>query len=489
VLRLSLLLTALFVVSWTIALADFSGPLYVAGSVAIILVLTYLRYPAEALLGTALFMLFNETYSLYLGMKIGPVDEVAVGLIFLIAGAKAARSWRSWMWLPRDVAVVAILLLGVASSLVAGVPIATWGIGLVLVGKSIAFLYAVMWTRFAAWQIRGAIWAVAAVGAAVLIVGWIELIDARAFREFLGLNHYPSSRSGMPVVKSLFVHPAPYGFFTAFIALFLYAQFVITRQWRWLLFAMAFTTGPMLSARRRAILALLAGLVAGVLESVRRLRRPMAVIREWAPVAVSVVLVLALFTPGLIGLYELTVSRYVTRDFTGPVPGELPPSGDGDLNPQARIALYRGSVEIAADYFPLGGGLGRYASWMSRENYSPLYEEYGLSTIKGLTPDDPTFATDTFWPQILGEVGAFGLAAYLAFIASLAYILWREARRVDEEMYRLLRLGAGMVFAQALIESLASSMFHSPPRVYLLYLAVGVVLSLAWRRKGATSEA
>jgi hypothetical protein len=39
------------------------------------------------------------------------------------------------------------------------------------------------------------------------------------------------------------------------------------------------------------------------------------------------------------------------------------------------------------------------------------------------------------------------------------------------------------VFAQAIVESLASSMFHSPPRVYLLYLAFGVVLSLAWRSR------
>jgi hypothetical protein len=42
-----------------------------------------------------------------------------------------------------------------------------------------------------------------------------------------------------------------------------------------------------------------------------------------------------------------------------------------------------------------------------------------------------------------------------------------------------------MIFVQALLESLASSMYHSPPRVYLIYLAVGVVISIAWRRKQA----
>ena len=492
VVRLSVLLAVAFVVSWAVALIDLSGPLRhaPAASVALLLALTYVWRPVEALAGLAVFMLFRETYARYLGVPIGPVDELAVGLIFLVAGARAAPFWRAWMSLPRDIAVLSLLLLGVVASVVAGVPVATWSVALVLVGKSIAFLYAVMWTRLRDWEIRGAMISVLAVGIVVLALGWIELVDARGFRAFLGLNHYPSVRGGTPVVKSLFVHPAPYGYLTAFIGLFLAAQFVITRRWRWLALAVAFTTGPLLSARRRAILALVAGVVAGVVESVARLRSPLAVVREWAPVVVGVVLVLALFTPGLIGLYELTVDRYVTRDFADDqADEELPPGADGDTSPQARIALYRGSAEIGADYFPLGAGLGRYASWMSRVDYSPLYEEYGLSTIKGLTPDDPRFATDTFWPQILGETGVLGLAAYVVFLGSIALVLWREARRRDGDLYRLLTLGAGMVFAQAIIESLASSMFHSPPRVYLFYLVVGAVLSIAWRRDQPTEEA
>jgi hypothetical protein len=39
-----------------------------------------------------------------------------------------------------------------------------------------------------------------------------------------------------------------------------------------------------------------------------------------------------------------------------------------------------------------------------------------------------------------------------------------------------------MIFAQALVESAASAMYHSPSRVYLFYLVVGLVASLAWRR-------
>ena len=74
-----------------------------------------------------------------------------------------------------------------------------------------------------------------------------------------------------------------------------------------------------------------------------------------------------------------------------------------------------------------------------------------------------------------------GLAAYIAFLLTILYMLWRESGRPDGGDLRILRLGAGMVFVQALVESAANAMFHSPPRVYLLFLIIGVVMSIAWR--------
>jgi len=488
VLRFLIVFGLVLVVPWAVGLLGLPGPMRYAAAVATagILVGVYLRRPVEALLALALLMLFNQTVNRYVAAPMGPVDELAAGLIFLIAGARALPAWREWVWLPRDASVLLVALFGVVSSVSAGVPLSTWLVGLVLLGKSIAFLYAVMWTPFRAPEIRGAMVSLLGVAVVVLVAGFVELLIPNTFRETLGLNAYASERSGTPVVKSLFVHPAPFGWMTTFVALFGYAAYVVTRRWRWLIVGLAFSLGPMLSARRRAILALIAGLAIGVVETRRRIPALGSLARTWAPVAGSVVIVLAVFSSGLTGLYQLTLERYVDRPgsvIDPGLPGEPAEGGDSDSSPQVRIALYRGSVEIAADYFPLGGGLGRYASWMSRVDYSPLYEEYGLSDIRGLRPNNPTYATDTFWPQILGELGVFGLLAYATFAASIALVLWREAARQEGPLTRVLRLGAGMVFAQAIVESLASSMFHSPPRVYLLYLAVGIVLSLAWRRE------
>jgi hypothetical protein len=488
VFRFALLMSAVLVVPWAASLLHLHGPLsyLVPASAAAILALTYLRRPAEALLGMAVLVLFYDTIALRLGNPIKAVDEITVGLLVLAALPRALRTWRSWIWLPRDATLVAAIGIAVISSLAAGVPIGIWVPALFVVSKAIAFLYVATWTEFREWELRAGMGVVFAIGLAVLGIALIELLTPTLVHRIFGLPQYARSRGQLPVVKSLFVIPALFGWFSAFVALFLYAQFSVTRRWFWLAFAVALSLGPFLSARRRAILALAAGLGAAFVESVRRLRTPRALFRAWWPVAASLVLLVALFMSAIIGLYELTIDRYLSgldRQIPVVTPGSKPPSaGEGDENPQARLALYIGSVKVARDYFPLGAGLGRYASWMSRVHYSPLYRKYGLSTIRGLRPNNPRDVTDTFWPQILGEFGIAGLVAYLAFLGSLGYRLFREAGRDDGPLLRVFRLGAGMVFAQAIVESIASSMYHSPPRVYLLYLTVGAVLSVAWRR-------
>ena len=67
----------------------------------------------------------------------------------------------------------------------------------------------------------------------------------------------------------------------------------------------------------------------------------------------------------------------------------------------------------------------------------------------------------------------------------LRWMLWRENGREGEPDLQILRLAAGMVFAQALVESAASSMFHSPSRMYLVVLLIGIVASIAWRQPRA----
>jgi hypothetical protein len=487
VVRFVLLALAVVIVPWLIGALALPSPFHLlVWPAAAILAVAFIWRPAEALLVLAVVVLFYNTIAYYSTGPIKQLDEISVAAITVVAFVRAAPRWRSWLWWPRDLAFAIVLAMALVSTFVNGVPAGIWVPALLLVGKPVAFLYAVMWTEFRPWEIRGGMRAALGVGCVALALGLVELANPLAFDAVFGLPVH-QARSALPVVKGIFVHPAQFGWFITFVALFLFAAFLVTRQLRWLMLALAFSLGTILSARRRAILSLLAGLGAAFVESVRKRPSPRETFREWWPVATGVGLLFVAFIPVFIGLVEWTVDRFDDPPAVG-IPGD-PAGVDADANPVARVALYVGSVEIAADRMPLGAGLGRYASWMSRVEYSPLYEEYGLSDIDGLGPENPVYATDTFWPQILGEFGVIGLAAYVAFLAALGYRLWRESGRPDGGAIRILRLGAGMVFAQALIESAANAMFHSPPRVYLLFLAVGVVGSIAWRSPATSRDA
>jgi O-antigen ligase len=87
--------------------------------------------------------------------------------------------------------------------------------------------------------------------------------------------------------------------------------------------------------------------------------------------------------------------------------------------------------------------------------------------------------TDTFWPHILGEIGVFGLLAYGLFLGALGWSVWKATRRVVAPYLHAFCLGAWMVFVHALVESLASSMYESPPRIYLAFGAIGIALALS----------
>ena len=499
--RFTLIFGALLVLPWLVSLADLHGAMgYLVTAVATAVVLVAYRWrPVEALLAFVLFIAFYDSIALHVGDRIRQTDDLAIPFLGLMALAGVWRSWRAWMWWPREAGVAVVVAMGLASSFAAGVPPEVWFPGLFLLLKSIGFLYLATWTPFRRAELQAMMWIGLAVGIVVLALGFVELRDPAAFQKFFGLNSYVRLRGESFVVKSLFVHPNLFGFFTAFLALFGYAAFVVTRRWRWLFLGAFLGVGAFLSARRRAIVAMGVGLAAAFVRSVSRRRDVGSLVREWVPITASVIVLVVVFLPGLVGLYELTVSRYVnstlppiTQGGGGGGGGSQGSSGSGTTSDtqdaQARIALYVGSVEIARDYFPVGGGLGRYGSWMSRVEYSPLYVEYGLSRIRGLRRQNPTYATDTFWPQILGETGILGLLGYAAFLAAIGFLLWRESQREGDTTTKIFRLAAGMVFAQALTESLASAMFHSPPRVYLLYLVVGAVISMAWYRSESDTD-
>src|SRR5690606_4508208 len=111
-------------------------------------------------------------------------------------------------------------------------------------------------------------------------------------------------------------------------------------------------------------------------------------------------------------------------------------------NVHPRVALYAGSLAIASDEFPLGGGVGRFGSHLSREDSSPLYERYALDQVALLAPERAQAATDAFWPMVLGETGAIGLVAALVLFLGVSLALWHHASTEPSVDRRLILVGA-----------------------------------------------
>ncbi|MBC1359559.1 hypothetical protein [Listeria booriae] len=96
----------------------------------------------------------------------------------------------------------------------------------------------------------------------------------------------------------------------------------------------------------------------------------------------------------------------------------------GSENTEARGVLLRTSVLIAKEHSPFGAGLGMFGSHASRLNYSPLYNEYHLSHVWGLSEFNPTFITDSYWAMIIGETGFLGAFLLVClFLVTLCAII------------------------------------------------------------------
>ena len=457
------------------ALSGFAQPI----AVTAVLAVAFVVRPVSGLLALVIFVLGYDTVALYVGDDVKRTDELAIPTLAAIALLRY-RPWQGWRWsILREGGMVAFVAVGLAGSLVNEVPITIWAPALVLVMKPIVVFYIAAWIPVDRSAFLAAARVVLVIGTAVAILGLIEAINPGAFQRAIGLPEWVRPRGILPSIKSIFTHPAIFAWFMSMLTIYSFIGYVHLRN-RWLLvLGFMFGISVFLAARRRAILAMVGTIGLAFAWSVRRLPRLPSEFRRWAPVFAATALMVVAFIPGLTGLYDRTVDRFLPGETPAPTDPlvEIPDDEDGRTEP-ARVALYVGSVEIARDHFPLGAGMGRYGSWMSRVEYSPLYAEYGLNRIPGLRADNSQYATDTFWPMVVGEFGVIGVLAYSAFLAGIGLTLWALGRKATDPVMATFVVAGLAVLTAAVIESTATPMFTSPPRSYLLFAALGGTLAV-----------
>ena len=130
----------------------------------------------------------------------------------------------------------------------------------------------------------------------------------------------------------------------------------------------------------------------------------------------------------------------------------------------ARRKLFDVGIKVAIRYFPFGSGFATFGTNITAqpEYYSTLYMQYGFSNVYGLSIDNPSYLSDSFWPIVFGQFGWLGA---ILFGASLL-LLFLGCRN------RLRTFNASIVpfalsFSYMLIASFSSSAFFHPMGVFL----------------------
>lgn len=140
----------------------------------------------------------------------------------------------------------------------------------------------------------------------------------------------------------------------------------------------------------------------------------------------------------------------------------------------ARPESYKTAATIMfRDYVPFGSGLGTFATNAAAEHYSPLYHKYRLSDIWGLSPSNPMFLADAFYPT-LAEYGLLGLVFFIAF--------WRRRllavlRLPDDRYYKV---GLMCILALALESTADTSYLSGKGMGYFMLLGMCLGAGDTW---------
>lgn len=146
----------------------------------------------------------------------------------------------------------------------------------------------------------------------------------------------------------------------------------------------------------------------------------------------------------------------------------------------ARPLLYKTSLDIFKDYFPLGPGFGTFCNEASRSVYSPLYYEYNLQDVWGLTPENPAFAADCFYPTL----SQFGIVGVILF-----FLFWRQCymqiQKIKNEKNYII---GKIIIVILLFESIADTTYLSNRGVPFFILLALVISSSKKQLKTSTKR-
>lgn len=273
-------------------------------------------------------------------------------------------------------------------------------------------------------------------------------------------------RLGIPSVLGLFIHPGQFGWFMLFVAILYYSEYKMTKDRKNLWVFIVYAIISVMSIKIKVI----AGIVCVIFVDLFVIDKRRINLKKFIALGGSLAVVLIFF-----GKYILeNVSKYIFGSTT---------------EVSARFILLNRSIKIMKDYFPFGVGFGKYGSWYARINYSEYYYKYDCNTVYGLEPSNPKFATDTFWPSVLGETGIFGIILYVYFL----FIALRNQLKVvldrskDAFVRGVAHVGL-LVLVQSIVETMGEAAFNSSPQNIFVGFMVGLGLCMSLKKDNGETQ-
>ena len=387
------------------------------------------------------------------------LDEFAL-LILLVVTLSRHRGIAFRPVRPAFLFLGGTLVVGLVSTAFGTTEYLLAGYDIFLLYKGFIVFYIVSQLKIGERGIRKAIDYVFLAAAICLGAAILDFVLGVAYRSMINHPRAIDYRRGFPTVVSIFEHTGVAGWFFAFCACVALACWIVKRTPLHLFLTFAFSAGSLMTLRRKPIIGLAAVFILAIfLTSERRTFLRTAV-------AVTLLTCCVLLTAGDLigGVFEDLISQYVDA----PDPTRI-----------ARYSMHAASVQLALDYFPLGAGYGRFGGWIATLHYNPLYYEYGLSTVPGLTESRPVFLQDAFWPHVIGELGLIGFAL---FLLALYYLVKPVAPGigVSHPIRAITAYAAIFVFAEALPESFGWVVFEDTLAGSFIF----GFLALAWLARG-----
>lgn len=145
---------------------------------------------------------------------------------------------------------------------------------------------------------------------------------------------------------------------------------------------------------------------------------------------------------------------------------------DKTLSTQARLYMYRNTIEMIKDNFLRGVGFGNF------KYVYPRYRDRGEWALSGLNTRVEQAHSE--YLQIFSEVGLIGFLAFLWILTGIGRMIWEVVRRFDSSPQCVKGLALSMGIVGTLIQSFFDFNLQNPASGITFWMAVGF-LELIYR--------